>query len=35
MQALTLDKIQRVLERGGVAFIEADANGGVGVRLKR
>lgn len=35
MQARTLDKIQRVLERGGVVFIDADANGGVGVRLKR
>ncbi|MDX2273946.1 MAG: helix-turn-helix transcriptional regulator [Hyphomonadaceae bacterium] len=35
MQARTLDKIQRVLERGGVVFIDADGNGGVGVRLKR
>lgn len=35
MQARTLDKIQRVLERGGVVFIEADEDGGVGVRLKR
>lgn len=35
MQARTLDKIQRVLERGGVVFVEADASGGVGVRLKR
>jgi transcriptional regulator with XRE-family HTH domain len=35
MQARTLDKIQRVLERGGVVFIDADSNGGVGVRLKR
>ncbi|MEQ1812348.1 MAG: helix-turn-helix transcriptional regulator [Terricaulis sp.] len=35
MQARTLDKIQRVLERGGVVFIESDAKGGVGVRLKR
>lgn len=35
MQARTLDKIQRVLERGGVVFIEADKDGGVGVRLKR
>ncbi len=35
MQARTLDKIQRVLERGGVVFIDADHNGGVGVRLKR
>lgn len=35
MQARTLDKIQRVLERGGVMFVDADATGGVGVRLKR
>lgn len=35
MQARTLDKIQRVLERGGVIFVGADASGGVGVRLKR
>jgi transcriptional regulator with XRE-family HTH domain len=35
MQARTLDKIQRVLERGGVVFVDADDNGGVGVRLKR
>lgn len=35
MQARTLDKIQRVLERGGVVFIDADTGGGVGVRLKR
>lgn len=35
MQARTLDKIQRVLERGGVVFIDSDGNGGVGVRLKR
>lgn len=35
MQARTLDKIQRVLERGGVVFVDADAVGGVGVRLKR
>ena len=35
MQARTLDKIQRVLERGGVEFIDADTDGGVGVRLKR
>lgn len=35
MQARTLDKIQRVLERGGIVFIDADTDGGVGVRLKR
>ena len=35
MQARTLDKVQRVLERGGVLFMGADANGGVGVRLRR
>jgi len=35
MQARTLDKIQRVLERGGVVFIDPDTGGGVGVRLKR
>lgn len=35
MQARTLDKIQKVLERSGVVFIDADSEGGVGVRLKR
>lgn len=35
MQARNLDKIQRVLERGGVVFIQAGADGGVGIRLKR
>ncbi len=31
----TLDKLQRVLERRGIIFIDADSNGGVGVRLKK
>jgi hypothetical protein len=35
MQSRTPDKIQRVLQREGVAFFDADSSGGVGVRLKR
>jgi transcriptional regulator with XRE-family HTH domain len=35
MQARTLDKIQRVLERGGVVFVSADSTAGVGIRLKK
>lgn len=34
MHSKTLDKVQRVLEDGGVIFIPADAQGGPGVRLK-
>lgn len=34
MHSKTLDKVQRVLEDGGVIFIAADAQGGPGVRLK-
>lgn len=34
MQARTLDRVQRALERAGIVFIAADAHGGPGVRLK-
>ena len=34
MHSRTLDKVQRVLEDGGIMFIGADAEGGPGVRLK-
>jgi hypothetical protein len=34
MQTGTLDRVQRVLEAGGIQFIAADSTGGVGVRLK-
>lgn len=34
MHSRTLDRVQRVLEDGGVIFIGADANGGPGVRLR-
>lgn len=34
MHSKTLDKVQRVLEAGGVIFIPADAHGGPGIRLK-
>ena len=34
MQTRTLDRVQQVLEEGGVIFISADANGGPGVRLR-
>lgn len=34
MQTRTLEKIQIVLEEGGIIFIPADAVGGPGVRLK-
>jgi len=34
MHTGTLDKLQTALEQGCVIFIAADANGGVGVRLK-
>jgi transcriptional regulator with XRE-family HTH domain len=32
---LTLTKLQKALEKGGVIFIPRDAGGGPGVRLKR
>ena len=31
--AANLDRLQKVLETGGVIFLEADHNGGPGVRL--
>lgn len=34
MHSRTLDKVQRVLENGGVIFISADSAGGPGVRLR-
>jgi transcriptional regulator with XRE-family HTH domain len=34
MHSRTLDRVQQVLEAGGIIFIAADANGGPGVRLK-
>ncbi len=34
MHSRTLDKVQQVLEEGGVVFIAADASGGPGVRLR-
>lgn len=34
MQTGTLDRLQLALEADGVIFINADANGGPGVRLK-
>lgn len=34
MQTGTLDRLQAALEQGGVVFIERDASGGVGVRLR-
>lgn len=34
MHSRTLDKVQRVLEEGGIIFISADASGGPGVRLR-
>lgn len=33
--ALNLSRIQSALENGGVVFINADANGGAGVRFAR
>ena len=35
LQARTLDRIQKVLEKRGVIFIAADSAGGPGVRLKK
>jgi DNA-binding transcriptional regulator YiaG len=34
MQTRTLDRVQQVLEEGGVIFISADATGGAGIRLR-
>jgi predicted transcriptional regulator len=34
MHSRTLDKVQQVLEEGGVIFIGADANGGPGIRIR-
>ena len=34
MQTGTLDRLQAALEQGGVVFIERDASGYVGVRLR-
>jgi len=34
MQTRTLERLQTVLEDGGIIFIPADAQGGPGVRLK-
>jgi transcriptional regulator with XRE-family HTH domain len=34
MQTRTLERLQTVLEEGGIIFIPADAGGGPGVRLK-
>ena len=31
----TVKRMQAALEKGGVVFVSADAQGGVGVRLKR
>ena len=35
MQTRTLDRVQQVLEEGGIIFISADASGGPGVRLAK
>jgi transcriptional regulator with XRE-family HTH domain len=35
MQTGTVERLQRVFEEGGVAFIDADAAGGPGVRMKK
>ncbi|MGA0602785.1 helix-turn-helix domain-containing protein [Caulobacter sp. KR2-114] len=34
MHSRTLDRVQQVLEEGGIIFISADATGGPGVRLR-
>lgn len=34
MQASTLARVERCLLEGGVIFVDADAGGGPGVRLK-
>ena len=33
MQTRTLERVQSVLEEGGIIFIPADANGGPGLRV--
>lgn len=35
MHSRTLDRVQRVLEEAGIVFIDADADGGPGVRLRK
>lgn len=35
VMADTLRRMEKALEKGGVTFIQRDANGGPGVRLKR
>lgn len=35
MQTRTLDRVQQVLEEGGIIFIYADETAGPGVRLKK
>ena len=34
MQASTLSRVEQCLREGGVIFVDADASGGPGVRLK-
>ncbi len=34
MHSRTLDRVRQVLEEAGVIFIDADASGGPGVRLR-
>ncbi|HEY2752750.1 helix-turn-helix transcriptional regulator [Phenylobacterium sp.] len=34
MQTGTLERIQKVLEAGGVIFVAADAQGGPGIRMR-
>lgn len=34
MQMATLERVQTVLETGGIVFIERDGSGGAGVRLR-
>ncbi|TXI12326.1 MAG: XRE family transcriptional regulator [Rhizobium sp.] len=34
LRSATIDRIRNALEEGGVSFIAADENGGVGIRLK-
>ena len=35
MHSRTLDRVQQVLEQGGILFISADAGGGPGIRLAK
>jgi transcriptional regulator with XRE-family HTH domain len=35
MHSRTLDRVQQVLEEGGIIFISADTGGGPGVRLAK